>query len=256
MIKSIMDLMSPLIAGQKRLSPGSEALYHYWQSRFQDWLDGRKVTAENGEAFLASLEADGLKRNTVGCAARAQRRMGLAVPAPSIEMSEPKYYSVDQIRHLIDTAPVLLEKTIITVCFSSACRISEVLGLTTDDLELDTGVATVTRKGGRRERIALGRQGVEVLREWLRQRRSRTKRVFMDYTYQDIYRMLKKTAGKAGIPDFTPHRLRHSRVMHLRKAGLEWDDISEICGHTKSDTTKKIYGRYVAEERAKLLVDF
>lgn len=240
----------------KKLSPGSETLYRYWQNRFQDWLNGRPATADTGEAFLTALEGDGLKRNTLGCAARALRRIGLAVPAPSIEMGEPKYHSLDQVHRLIDTAPSLLEQTIITVCFSSACRISEVLGLMVDDLELDAGVATVTRKGGRRERVALGRQGSEALTEWLAKRRSRSKRVFMDYTYQDIYRLLKQTAEKAGIPEFTPHRLRHSRVIHLRQAGLSWDDISEICGHTKSDTTRKIYGRYHAEERAKLLVDF
>lgn len=240
----------------KELSLGSETLYRYWQNRFQDWLNGSAATAETGEAFLTALEGDGLKRNTLGCAARALRRIGLDVPAPSIEMGEPKYRSLDQVRRLIDTAPSLLERTILIVTFSSACRVSEVLNLESPDLELDAGVATVTRKGGRRERVALGKQGTEALKEWLAQRRSRSKRVFMDYTYQDIYRMLKKTAREAGIPEFTPHQLRHSRVMHLRQAGLSWDDISEICGHTKSDTTKKIYGRYYAEERAKLLVDF
>lgn len=240
----------------KKLSPGSETLYAYWQDRFQGWLNGRPATAETGEAFLAALEGDGLKRNTLGCAARALRRLGLDVPAPSIEMGEPKYHSLDQVHCLIDTAPSLLEHTIITVCFSSACRISEVLNLELPDLELDVEVATVTRKGGRRERVALGRQGTEALREWLAQRRGRSKRVFMDYTYQDIYRRLKALGKKVGIPEFTPHRLRHSRVMHLRQAGLSWDDISEICGHTKSDTTRKIYGRYHAEDRAKLMVDF
>ncbi len=240
----------------KKLSPGSEDLYAYWQNRFKEWLDGRAATKEAGEAFLASLETDGLKRNTLGCAARALRRVGLAVPAPSIEMGEPKYHSLDEVRRLIHTAPSLLEKTIITVCFSSACRISEVLGLYLSDLELDVGVATVTRKGGRVERIALGKQGSEALRQWLAQRQSRSKRVFMDYYYQDIYRRLKASAKKAGIPEFSPHRLRHSRVMHLRKAGKEWEDISEVCGHTKVETTIKIYGRRKAEERAALLVDF
>lgn len=240
----------------KKLSLGSEHLYAYWQTRFKEWLDGRNATKETGEAFVASLEADGLKRNTLGCAARALRRIGLAVPAPSIEMSEPKYHSLDEVRRLIDTAPSLLEKTIITVCFSSACRIGEVLGIMLDDLELDAGVATVTRKGGRRERIALGKQGTEALRQWLAQRRSKSKRVFMDYNYQDIYRRLKVLGKKIGIPEFSPHRLRHSRVMHLRKAGLDWEDISEVCGHTKVETTIKIYGRRKAEERSALLVDF
>jgi integrase len=240
----------------KRLSPGTQALYAYWQGRFRHYLDGRKPTAEEGEAFLASLEASGLRPNTVGAAARALRRLGLAVPAPSVEMGEPHYLTVDQVRRLIQAAPSLLERTLLTVLFSSACRISEVLNLELSDLELDRGVATVTRKGGRRERVSLGRQGTDALREWLAHRRSRSRRVFMDYTYQDVYRLLKRLGRQAGIPDFHPHLLRHSRVMHLRQAGRDWADISEVCGHTRVETTIKVYGRRRAEDRAALLVDF
>jgi integrase len=238
------------------LSPQTEALYGYWQGRFRAWLDGRPATTETGEAFLASLEADGLKPNTRAIAARALRQLGLTVPAPPVEMGEPKYRDLEEVQRLIEAAPSLLEKTILIVTFGSACRISEVLNLEVPDLELDAGVATVTRKGGRRERVALGRQATEALREWLARRRSKARRVFMDYTYHDIYRLLKRTAKKAGIPDFHPHLLRHSRVMHLRQAGRDWADISEVCGHTKVETTMKIYGRRKAEERAELLVDF
>ena len=78
----------------------------------------------------------------------------------------------------------------------------------------------------------------------------------MDYTYHDLYPRLRRLAKEVGIPGFHPHLLRHSRVMHLRKAGRDWADISEVCGHTKVETTVKIYGRRKAEERAALLVDF
>ncbi|GAJ07597.1 unnamed protein product, partial [marine sediment metagenome] len=108
----------------KKLSPGSETLYRYWQNRFQDWLNGRPATAETGEAFLTALEADGLKRNTLGCAARALRRLGLDVPAPSVEIGEPKYLELEEIKRLIQRAPSLLERTILIVTFGSACRIS------------------------------------------------------------------------------------------------------------------------------------
>lgn len=239
----------------KALSPGSEALYRYWQSRFRDWLAGRPATIEAGQAFLTSLQADGLKRNTWACAGRALRRLGLAVQVPAVEMGEPKYQELEEVQALIQAAD-LLERTIVITLFSSAIRISELLGLNLRDLELDQGVATVTRKGGRRERVTLGRQGAEALREWLAKRRSTSSRVFMDYTYQDVYRLLKALGERVGIPDFHPHLLRHSRIMHLRKAGRDWADISEVAGHTRTDTTVKLYGRRKAEERAELLVDF
>ena len=239
------------------LSENTQKTYAVYANAFREFLDGREPTVEEGEAFLATLQEKGSKRNTIGVAGRALRRMfGIKVPVPSIEMSEPCYLTIDQVRKLIDKAPTLLLKTIMTVTFSSACRISEILNLTVGDLELDQAVATVTRKGGRRERVALGQQGTEALRIWLKKRQAKSKRVFMDYNYNDIYYRLKLVGKKAGIPDFAPHQLRHSRVMHLRDAGVDWADISEICGHTKGDTTIKIYGRRRAEERAKLLVDF
>jgi integrase len=240
-----------------KLSPNTERTYSVYANDFRKWLNGRDPTLELGEEYLANLEAKGAKRNTLGVAGRALRKkFNIHVTVPSIEMSEPRYFSVDQVRMLINTASTLLEKTILIVTFASACRISEILNLTKDDLELDKGVATVTRKGGRRERVALGPQGTEALIIWLKQRKSRSRRVFMDYTYHNIYYRLKLVGKAAGLPDFTPHRLRHSRVMHLRAAGRDWPDISEICGHTRGDTTIKIYGRTRAEERTKLLVDF
>jgi integrase len=240
----------------RTLSEGSEALYQYWLERCQRYCKSTSLTLSQGEAFLESLKVSGLNANTRAVAARALRRAGLDVQAPTIEMVEPSYLELDQVKALIAAAPSLLESTILTVLFSSACRISEVLNLMVEDLELDKGVATVTRKGGRRERISLGQQGTDALVEWLERRRSKDKRVFMDYTYHDLYARLHKLGRRMGIPHFHPHLLRHSRVMHLRMAGRDWSDISEICGHTSLQTTIKIYGRRKAEERSALLVDF
>lgn len=240
----------------KRLSPGSEALYAYWMERFRRHLDGRAPTLEGAEGFLASLEASGLSPATRGVAARALHRLGLSVPAPSIQMCEPHYLDLDQVRRLLEAAPSILERTLLTVLFSSACRISEILNLMVDDLELDKGVATVTRKGGRRERVSLGRQGTEALREWLAERLASSRRVFMDYTYHDLYPRLRRLGQQAGVPGFHPHLLRHSRCRHLMDAGVPLERVSEIAGHSRLDTTIKVYGRLRAEERGRYLVDF
>lgn len=241
----------------KSLSQNSQRTYGVYANRFMKWLDGREPTLDEGEAFLEHLRGEGLARNTVSVAGRSIRKIyNLQVGVPSIEMLEPRYLTLAQVKKLIDSSPTLLDKTILILTFSTACRISEILNLTTDDLELDQAVARVTRKGGRRERVALGRQGVEALRIWLKARHSRSKRVFMDYNYNHVRPRLRTIAKKAGIPNFTIHMLRHSRVMHLRDSGLDWPDISEICGHTRTETTMKIYGRRKAEDRAKLLVDF
>jgi len=241
----------------QELSANTQRTYATYVNAFQKWLNGRKPTLKEGEAFLERLKEKVLNRNTIGVEGRALRRIfNIRVPIPNIEMSEPQYLTIDQVKKLIDSAPTLLERTIMIVTFSSACRISEILNLIKDDLELDKGVATVTRKGGQRERIPLGEQGTEALKVWLKSRKSNTRRVFMDYTYNNIYYRLKLVAKKAKIPYFHPHILRHSRCRHLLEAGIPIEAVSEVAGHRKLDTTLKIYGSLRAEERARYLVDF
>lgn len=241
----------------QELSANSQKAYAQYARQFETWLDGKKPTLKEGEAFLQSLREKGRKRNTIGVAGRALRRVyKLQVTIPNIEMSEPEYLSIEQVKTMIEKAPTLLDKTILILVFSTSCRISEILNLTKDDLELDKGVATVTRKGGSRQRIPLGDQGTEAMRVWLKERQSTSRRVFMDYTYNNIYYRLKCAAKKAKIPHFHPHILRHSRIRHLIDSGVSIERVSEIAGHRKLDTTQKIYGNLRAEERGKYLAPF
>lgn len=241
----------------RQLAKNSKKTYDTYSNKFIAWLEGREPTLELAEAYLDYLTGAGAKQNTVGVAGRAIRRMfGIKVAVPGIEMLEPHYLTVDQVKKMIDVAPTLLEKTVLILTFSTACRISEILNLTKDDLELKKGVASVTRKGGQRQRIPLGDQGTAALQAWLKERHSNTQRVFMDYSYNNIYYRLKLVAKKAGVPDFHPHLLRHSRIRHLIEAGVPVERVSEVAGHRKLDTTQKIYGSLRAEERARYLVDF
>lgn len=241
----------------QELSENTQKTYDTYARMFREWLDGKKPTLKLGEAFLESLRQQGKKQNTVGVAGRALRRVfNLLVAVPNIAMLEPEYLSVEEVKRMIKESPTLLEKTILILIFSTGCRISEILNLTMKDLELDKGVATVTRKGGARQRIPLGDEGTEALRQWLKARHSKTSRVFMDYNYQNIYHRLKLVAKKAKIEHFHPHMLRHSRGRHLIESGVQIERVSEILGHRRLDTTAKIYGNLRAEERAKYLTPF
>jgi integrase/recombinase XerC len=241
----------------RELSANSQKTYATYGRQFEGWLNGRKPTLKLGEAFLEEMRQRGAKQNTVSVAGRALRRLyNLQVAVPNIEMLEPEYLTVEEIRTLIDKAPTLLEKTILITVFSTGCRISEILNLTVKDLELDKGVATVVRKGGARQRIPLGEEGTEALRAWLKARQSNSQRVFMDYTYTNIYYRFRVLGKKAKVPHFHAHMLRHSRGRHLSQAGVPMERISEILGHRRLDTTAKIYGNLRAEERAKYLAPF
>jgi site-specific recombinase XerD len=241
----------------KELSANTQKTYGTYAKIFNAWLNGRKPTLKLGEAFLEDMRQKGAKQNTVGVAGRALRRIfNLKVGVPNIEMLEPEYLAVEEIKTLIEKAPTLLEKTLLIMLFSTGCRISEILNLMMKDVELEKQVITVVRKGGRRQRTPLGDEGTEALKVWLKARQSNTARVFMDYSYQNIYYRFKMVAKKAKVKHFHPHMLRHSRGRQLSQAGVSMERISEILDHRRLDTTAKIYGNLKAEERAKYLAPF
>jgi len=56
---------------------------------------------------------------------------------PSYKMvpKEPQYLSVEEVKRLINTCPHLLEKTVVTLMFDAACRISEILNFKVEDID-------------------------------------------------------------------------------------------------------------------------
>ncbi|GEM_PF-1226444 len=240
--------MVPYIAPR----PQTERAYAYWLGRFQGFLEGREASLELAQGFLQSLKDKGCKDNTLILAGRAIRnKLGIPVPLPRMEFPEPNYLTVDQIKALIE-ASLPLERTLVTVMFDTAGRISEVMEMRVSRLRLDQGVAVVTRKGGHDEQVSLGQRSVEALREWLSIRKSHDDRVFMDYTVGQVRQRLTRTAHKLGF-DFHPHLLRHSRVRQLLDSGATLEQVSEICGHKSLSTTALIYGRHTAADRARFL---
>ena len=237
----------------KPISPASAKLYEMWTNLYLRQLNGREPSKDNAVEFIESLRKDGHKQNTIAVIRNSLHwKFGFDLPSIKVEVPEPKYISVEEVNRLIDNSPTLLEKTIITLLFSTGCRISEVLNLQKGDIEWKQGVITVVRKGGYRQRVAVDEKGMQALREWLGRRQSRNKRVFMDYGYQDIALRIKKLGESLGIK-VTPHVLRHSRVVQLMQAGVPLERVSNIAGHRNINTTLQMYGRLRAEDLSKYL---
>ena len=226
--------------------------YTWWIGVYLRQLNGESPSQENAVKFLEVMKADH-RQNTVAVMRNALHwKYGFNIPSIGIEVGEPKYISLEDIHCMIDNASCNLEKTIMILMFSTACRISEVLKLKKDDIEWDNGVITVTRKGGRRQRVKVDDKGMDALRAWMKVRQSKGNSVFMDYEYHDIYNMIKQTAKKLSLP-VTPHVFRHSRVVQLMQSGIDIHIVSDIAGHRRLDTTLQMYGRLRAEDLGKYL---
>lgn len=233
-----------------RVSPGTLGIYLYHVSKWLEQLNGNDPTQELAQRYIDSL-AKTLNASTVNLKAHAVMRwfkwrgQPIELDCPTVRIPEPKYVSRAELDKLLASCNTLLEKVLITVLFDTAVRISELLNLTTDDIDWDTGLISVIRKGGRKEEVNISPKGLALLKRWIRDRDMSTKKVFGGLDYQTALHTIKGVGGRAGI-ELTPHMLRHSRAVQMLMKGATLHDVKEHLGHVNIATTANIYGQFKA----------
>ena len=234
---------------KRRSRPNTVSAYVAALGQWSTWLGGREPTQDTAQEFIDYLEESGKASNTIVSAANAIRRYfrwlrdPITLDCPSIYLGEPKYLSKDQLFRIIRACRTPLESAMVICLFDTACRISELLNLTTEDIDWESALITVTRKGGRRAQVNISEKGVTALKDWLNSRDSKSKHVFLDYDYQYIRQVLGDLSKRAKV-DFRPHMLRHSRAIEMLEQGAPLNIVQQHLGHTNIGTTANIYGRW------------
>ncbi len=178
--------------------------------------------------------------------------------SPRKGRSLPHFLSAEDIGRLLSEPPAneplgLRDRAILETMYSAGLRISETVGLSDGDLDLDAGVVRVRGKG-RRERMApVGSFAVRALQRWFRRRtlhhaeaQGTEAPVFVNkfgrrITTRSVARMLEKYLKLTGLDSrTTPHSLRHSFATHLLDGGADIRSVQELLGH-KSLVTTQIY---------------
>ena len=134
--------------------------------------------------------------------------------------------------------------------YASGLRISELVGIDVDDLELRSRLVKVHGKGSKERIVPFGSKAEAALRAWLAVRGTvstdaEEQAVFVNHrggriTTRSVRRLfdryLRSAALRAGI---SPHTLRHSFATHLLNAGADLRSIQELLGHASLSTTQK-----------------
>jgi len=150
----------------------------------------------------------------------------------------------------------LRDSAILETLFSTGLRISELVNLNCDQINLDRGEFTVRGKGGKDRVVFLSDSATKKIKTYLSKREDNAKPLFIhfsgvkdgldegDYmrlTPRSIQRMVSKYAKLAGITKkVTPHMLRHSFATDLLINGADIRSVQAMLGHS-SITTTQIY---------------
>jgi len=269
------------------LSANTLAAYRTDLLAFQIWLAKKRLTLEQVTradllAYLAANVRSGLSPRSSArhlstlrrfyryllIQGRTQADPTADVRSPVIGRPLPKNISEQGVEKLLstpprDTALGSRDRAMLETMYASGLRVSELVGLTLNELDLTTGLVRVVGKGGRERIVPLGEEASESLREYLGQARSDllkaqlTDAVFVTrrggpMTRQAFWQLIKRYAQQAGIgAEFSPHSLRHAFATHLLNHGADLRSVQMLLGHTDLSTTQ-IY-THVARARLQSL---
>lgn len=181
------------------------------------------------------------------------------VPTPKAPKRLPNFLSVDDAFELVTTPEGLglipvRDRALLELLYSSGLRVSEVAGLTIDDLNLREGLVKARGKGKKERIVPVGAKARDALKSYLVERMLfKKKRSLPDsdaafflnragerLTDRQIRRIVVKYARLAGINgQIGPHTLRHTFATHLLVGGADLRSIQELLGHSSLSTTQK-----------------
>jgi len=188
-----------------------------------------------------------------------------AIATPKIGKHLPDVLSIDEVMKLLDFEPTnnfeFRDRCILEMLYSTGLRISELVSLKLENINLDAALVKVMGKGSKERVVPLNDYSLEYLDKYIKEiRPNMLKGYATDYiflnnhgknlTRQAVFKMIKKRAERVGLKkEISPHTLRHSFATHMLEGGADIRFIQELLGHSDIATTE-IY-THIINERLK-----
>jgi integrase/recombinase XerC len=174
---------------------------------------------------------------------------------PRIEKHLPKFYTVDEMFHFLDSLPgeetwmALRNRAIFELIYSTGMRAQEALDLDISDVHLEGMWALVKGKGGKERVLPFGGKARDAVSTYLTElrlrRRESVKALFVNrqgsrLSYRGLLKIMKKHQLDARLfKNLALHGIRHSFATHMLNGGADLRSIQELLGHSKLSTTQK-----------------
>ncbi len=190
------------------------------------------------------------------------------IESPRLGRSLPSSITEDEVEMLlaqpnVDVPLGLRDRTMLEVLYATGLRVSELVGLTNEQLNMRQGLIRCIGKGNKERLVPLGEIALDYLQRYLTESRPQLlKGTLSDDLFptqrgkamsrQAFWYLIKRYAKLAVIEkDLSPHTLRHAFATHLLNHGADLRVVQLLLGHSDLSTTQ-IY-THVAKERMKSL---
>jgi len=174
--------------------------------------------------------------------------------SPKVEKKLPQILSTQEVELLLDQPKCLdlkgiRDKAMLELLYATGIRVSELISLNLNDINLDLGFLTCN-KGSRERTIPIGSISIAAVIEYLSKSRKfllqdiDDEALFVNIngrrlTRQGFWKIIKHYKNQANInKDITPHTLRHSFAAHLLENGADLRSIQEMLGHSDISSTQ------------------
>jgi integrase/recombinase XerC len=186
--------------------------------------------------------------------------------APRREHKVPAHLSMDEMTTLLEAPDASTplgrrDRAILELFYASGLRLSELVGLDTEDVNLPSRIVRVAGKGSKERLVPFNTSAQKALRAWyadrasLRSARMKGDPVFLNarggrLTGRSVQRLVARYVASCSTRfGISPHALRHSFASHLLQRGADLRAIQELLGHVQLSTTQ----RYTHVNAAQLL---
>lgn len=277
-----LALYRSYLTTEKRMSANTVSSYMRDLSQYDQWLKQKKTDLKRAknillQEYVKRLEQLGKSPATMSRFLASSKSFyaymfakgyiktnpTAALKAQKVQRKYPEILTNKEVELFLEQPKCVDEKgfrdhAMLELLYATGIRVSELIDLDVDDLNLPAGLV-VCRSKGKERSIPLYPGAVKALQDYVQHIRERIvtndeeKALFVNMngermTRQGFWKIIKYYQEKADIKkDITPHMLRHSFAAHLLENGADLHSIQEMLGHADISSTQ-IYTHIVKKQ--------
>ena len=262
-----LNLFFGFLENEKKVSVNTLQSYKRDLKQFEKYLETseekyKELTDEGIKDYIKYMQEEGKKPSTISRGLASIRSFYQyeaknkvvekdpteGIQSPKIEKRVPSVLTSNEVALLLDQPKNVnlkgtRDKAMLEFAYATGMRVTEIISLNVDDINLETGYA-ICRNGKKERTVPIGNMSLKALKDYMVNARNtmlkdeNEKALFVNVngdrlTRQGFWKIIKYYKEQAHIEkDITPHVLRHSFATHLLQNGADLKSIQTMLGHS------------------------